>query len=122
MFRPRGKDGGYYENFDPLSGFSFAEGNAWQYLWFVPQDIDSLISMLGKSNFIDRLTNVLEESSGKGFSAGHANTSGYHALRFNPGNQTDLHVSWLFNKVDKPELTQYYNRRIMDVFFGSIIK
>lgn len=119
MFRPRSKDGVYYEKFNPLSGFSFAEGNAWQYLWFVPQDINSLISLLGKDLFITRLTGVLQETSAKGFSAGNTNTSGYHALRFNPGNQTDLHISWLFNLIGMPQLTQFYNRKIMDIFFGA---
>ncbi|HTE27214.1 GH92 family glycosyl hydrolase [Flavitalea sp.] len=50
----RGKmsDGSWNPNFDPLKsvrpyGTDFAEGNSWQYLWLVPQDVHGLIGLLG---------------------------------------------------------------------------
>ena len=43
-------------------------------------------------------------------------------MRINPGNQTDLHASWLFNLVDRPDLTQTYTRKIMNDFYGDTPK
>jgi len=45
----RTSNGQWIQNFDPLQygangGNPFTEGNAWQWLWYVPHDIDFIIS------------------------------------------------------------------------------
>lgn len=61
----RGKleDGSWREPFDPFSSKhrqdDYCEGNAWQYLWLVPQDVEGLISLLdGDEKFISRLDDL----------------------------------------------------------------
>lgn len=72
----RGKlsDGQWYTPFDPYSvSGNYTEANAWQYSFFVPQDIGGLISRFGgKEKFADKLDSLFSESSEiTGRSAGH---------------------------------------------------
>jgi predicted alpha-1,2-mannosidase len=118
MFRPRSINGIFLPNFDPLNGYGFAEGNAWQYLWYVPQDIPGLIDHMGKGLFLDRLTETFRIAEHYGFGGYKGNVSGL-SLRYNHGNETDLQASWLFNLADRPDLTQYYTTKISEVFYGT---
>ena len=37
----------------------YTEGNAWQYSWFVPQDVEGLINLFGsKEKFIEKLDSL----------------------------------------------------------------
>ncbi len=56
--RPKRKDGSWLSPFDPVAtegagswagsgGPGYVEGNAWQYTWFVPHDIEGLARLLG---------------------------------------------------------------------------
>ncbi len=52
FFRGKMTDGSWNPVFDPLKSTrpwaaDYAEGNAWQYLWLVPQDVPGLIALLG---------------------------------------------------------------------------
>lgn len=52
FFRGRTLAGGFSEPFDPLKSIEpwahdYAEGNAWQYLWLVPHDLEGLSALLG---------------------------------------------------------------------------
>jgi len=42
-FRPRRFDGSFHTPFDPNGGYSFIEGTALQYRWFVPHNIPALV-------------------------------------------------------------------------------
>ena len=45
--RPKKSDGQWVAPFDPFRTRGFVEGNAWQYTWFVPQDVRGLIAAMG---------------------------------------------------------------------------
>lgn len=52
FFQPKNDKGEWIEPFDPYKygangGYPFTEGNAWQYFWYVPQNIPDLISLTG---------------------------------------------------------------------------
>ncbi|MDR0394951.1 MAG: GH92 family glycosyl hydrolase [Tannerella sp.] len=61
FFRGKMADGSWNPVFDPIKSkrpwaTDYAEGNAWQYLWLVPQDVEGLIGLLGgETAFTDRL-------------------------------------------------------------------
>jgi predicted alpha-1,2-mannosidase len=61
FFRGINSDGSWNPDFSPLASErplakDYAEGNAWQYLWLAPQDVNGLIELLGgKDKFITRL-------------------------------------------------------------------
>lgn len=66
--RPILPDGKFYSPFDPLQGLNFApspgfhEGNAWNYTFYVPHDINGLAKLMGgKNKFVDKLQMVFDK-------------------------------------------------------------
>jgi predicted alpha-1,2-mannosidase len=118
---PRDSKGSWISDFNPFSGFSFSEGNSWQYSWYVPHDIPGLVDLLGVDLFNSRLEQGFRQSVEKNFAA-HAfdrSRKNIHEYYINHGNQANMQAAWLFNYSGKPELTQKYTRAIMDRFYGT---
>jgi len=121
FIRPKYENGKFIENFKPMEAWrGFQEGNAFQYTWYVPQDIAGLMNVLGKDLFNKRLENTFDESHKSTFGGGKQidSFSGLEKL-YNHGNQPCLHHSWLFNYSGKPWLTQKWTRTICDEFYGA---
>jgi predicted alpha-1,2-mannosidase len=117
--RPRKADGEWVTPFRPLRTSSgatdFTEANAWQYTWFVPQDVPGLIEAMGRDRFINRLNGAFEGMAPVRFNA----TSGVNQdYPINQGNETCMHVSWLFNWAGEPWLTQKWTHDILDAYYG----
>ena len=54
--RPRDRSGEVIADFDPYAAWAgFQEGNAVQYTYYVPHDIDRLVEMVGRGEFNNRL-------------------------------------------------------------------
>lgn len=121
FMRAKNRDGSFIKDFTPSQVWNgFQEGNAWQYTWYVPQDVAGLANLLGKDVFVNRLDSVFTESVKKEFGGGKSLDafSGLTSI-YNQGNQPNLHISWLFNYVGKPWLSQKWVREICDVFYGT---
>lgn len=114
--RPRNADGSWQENFSPYSGNGFVEGNAWQYTWFVPQDVQGLINLMGLEEFNDRLNKGFEKSERSNFNATGDRFADYP---INHGNQPNMEAAYLFDYSGKPWLTQKWARKIMDLYYGN---
>jgi predicted alpha-1,2-mannosidase len=114
----RGKlsNGKWTTPFDPAfsnhEGSDYTEGNAWQYLWLAPQDVNGLIELLGgKEPFADKLEqlfNVKEAVKGEQASADISGLIGAYAH----GNEPGHHTTFLFNYAGRPWRTQELNRQI----------
>jgi len=118
---PKDNNGDFIENFNPLEPWrGFQEGNAAQYTFYVPHDPETLIAMIGRDTFNNRLDSVFLMSQQNIFGAGKTVDAfaGVAAL-YNHGNQPNLHISWLFNFSGKPYLTQKWVRAICDQFYGT---
>jgi predicted alpha-1,2-mannosidase len=115
FMRPKREDGTWLEPFDPYHTPGFTEGNAWQYTWFVPQNIPGLIAAMGKERFVSRLNEAMERSSITRF---NATGERYELFPVNHGNQPSMQVGWLFNYADAPWLTQKWIREILDRYYG----
>jgi predicted alpha-1,2-mannosidase len=113
--RPRRADGSWLDPFDPFHTPGFVEGNAWQYTWFVPHDVPSLIEAMGRERFLERLQAAFEQSAPTRFNAAGERFDQYP---INHGNQPTMQVSWLFNWAGKPWLTQHWTRAILDAYYG----
>ena len=108
----RGKlsDGNWKPGFNPL--FSnhrddeYTEGNAWQYLWFVPHMPETLIELIGgKDTFIqklDSLFNTSEKVQGEFASSDISGLIGQYAH----GNEPSHHTAYLFNIAGQAWRTQ----------------
>lgn len=118
--RPKKKNGQFIEDFNPIQVWrGFQEGNAWQYTFYVPQDIPGLVAKVGADVFNQRLDSIFTVSRKLIFSGGRevGAFAGLQTL-YNQGNQPCLHISWLFNEAGRPSLTQKWVRAILDEFYG----
>lgn len=114
--RPKYKDGRWLEKFDPIHTGGYTEGNAWQYTFFVPHDVNKLVSLIGADTFTSRLVYGFEKSAPLNF---NAIGDKMELVYINHGNQPNMQAAYLFNYAGKPWLTQHWAREIMNKFYGS---
>jgi predicted alpha-1,2-mannosidase len=121
--RGRMSDGSWRPDFDPLYSHhtrsDFTEGNAWQYTWLVPHDVDGLISLFGgRERFLQRLDSlfkVTEKVRGEYASPDISGLIGQYAH----GNEPSHHIAYLFSMAGAPEKTETMVRRIMSEMYSD---
>jgi predicted alpha-1,2-mannosidase len=95
------------------------EGNAWQWTWFVPQDVPGLISLYGgKKQFAAKLNELFTTSSvveGEDKSADITGLIGQYAH----GNEPSHHIIYLFNYADEPWRTADLLSQVMSDFYKA---
>ena len=120
FFRGKDSHGNWIKPFSPLKyggngGYPFTEGNAWQYLWYVPEDVDGLISLLGgKQNFTRKLNKFFTLDVKPADVNGNA--SGFIG-QYAHGNEPSHHIAYLYNFSAEPWRAQYYVKKIADEFY-----
>lgn len=118
--RPKDEKGNFLKDFNPSTAWvGFQEGNAWQYTFYVPHDIEEMVGLVGKDEFNARLDSIFTVSRASVFGGGEEVDAfaGVESL-YNHGNQPSLHISWLFNYSGRPDLTEKWVRIILDEFYG----
>ncbi len=111
-------NGRWFEPFDPREvNFNYTEANAWQYSFYVPQDVSGLTDMLGGP---DKLVGKLDSLFGQ-----HAATTGRHQAditgligQYAHGNEPSHHMAYLYNYAGQPWKAQQRVRQIMDELYG----
>lgn len=119
--RPKKADGTFMEDFNPMQVWrGFQEGNAWQYTFYVPHDVEGLVAKVGADVFNQRLDSIFTVSQKLIFSGGKevGAFAGLQTL-YNQGNQPCLHIPWLFNESGRPSLSQKWVRAILNEFYGT---
>jgi predicted alpha-1,2-mannosidase len=104
------EDGSWKTPFSPVysdhNNDDYCEGNAWQWTWFVPQDVQGMVELMGgREQFIaklDSLFSVSSEMEGENVSADISGLIGQYAHGNEPSHQT-IH---LYNSVGQPWRTQ----------------
>jgi len=122
-------NGTWVENFSKYGhstflGSGFVEGNAWQYTFFAPHDVQGLINLIGKDEFVSRLEKGFEESAPYKFNSENLDENGLIGvgiLPINHGNQPNMQAAYLFNYAGTPWLTQKWVREIMYGYYGDDI-
>jgi len=121
LIRPKDDQGKFIKDFNPLASWvGFQEGNAVQYTFYVPHDVEELVKTIGQDHFNNRLDSIFIVSQKNTFGGGTTVNAfaGVTAL-YNHGNQPNLHISWMFNFSGKPYLSQKWVRAICDEFYGT---
>ncbi|QOD61199.1 GH92 family glycosyl hydrolase [Polaribacter haliotis] len=116
FMRPKNADGTWLEPFSPYHTPGFVEGNAWQFSWFVPHDVNGLVEAIGKERFISRLDSAMYQSKKVNFNALGDDFSKYP---INHGNQPNMQSCYLFNYANAPWLTQKWAREIQEKYYGT---
>ncbi|MDG2524908.1 GH92 family glycosyl hydrolase [Stenotrophomonas sp. HITSZ_GD] len=122
FMRARKRDGSFREPFDPSAsgyGTDYTEGNAWQYSWYVPQDVAGLAAAHGGSDaLLKRLNDVFEAKvDPKVFEHMEDITGliGWYAH----GNEPSHHVAYLYAYAGQPWRTQARLKQIMDSQYAA---
>ena len=116
FFRAKNSDGKWVDSFNPLAyggngGFPFTEGNAWQYLWYVPQDVPSFIDLMGGTQkFTQKLDTFFTLDANPGDVNGNA--SGFIG-QYAHGNEPSHHIVYLYDFTNEPWKAQFYSSKIM---------
>lgn len=95
----------------------YTEGNAWQYLWLVPQDVEGLIGLLGgEKPFTAKLDSLFtaQGSMGAESSPDIAGLIGQYAH----GNEPSHHITYMYAYVGQPYKTADKVRYIMDNLYS----
>ena len=123
FMRGKNKDGSWVTPFDPTYSShrksEYVEGNAWQYSWFVPHDVQGLIDLFGgKEHFVaklDSLFNLSSEIAGTDVSMDISGLIGQYAH----GNEPSHHVAYLYNYAGAPWKSQERLHQIMTELYDN---
>ena len=112
FMQPRNSDGEFQPEFSPDEYTQhICESNAWHYMWSVQHEIDSLIALLGKEKFAQKLDSMFTYTPAQNadlpiFSTGMIG-------QYAHGNEPSHHVIYLFNRIGEQQKTQHYARKVM---------
>ena len=81
--------------FEVMKNNGLYQGTRWQYRWAAPQYIDKMIEWVGQDSLRLQLTYFFDNHL------------------YNQGNEPDIHVPYLFNRLGAPEKTQQIVRSLM---------
>jgi len=89
------------ESYTKMKNNGLYQGTRWQYRWAAPQYLDKMIEWVGGQDTLNsQLTQFFEEHL------------------YNQGNEPDIHVPYIFNKLGSPEKTQ---KVVRDLLSNEII-
>ena len=115
--RARLSTGAFRTPFDPTAinyGSDYTEGNAWQYSWFVPQDLGGLVTILGgDAKTVAKLDAMFDYDNSK-LDYSHAEDIAGLIGQYIHGNEPSHHVAYLYDYAGAPWRTQARLKQIVD--------
>ena len=121
FIRGRLSDGSWREPFDPYhsshNNDDYCEGNAWQYTWLAPQDIEGLQECFGgKEPMIQKLDSLFTVSSvvtGENASADISGLIGQYAH----GNEPSHHIIYMYSMLGEPHKAADKVREVLTTLY-----
>lgn len=112
-------NGGWFKPFDPSEvNFNYTEANAWQYSFYVPQDIQGWTKLMGGqarlAEFLDALFGASSKTSGRD----QADISGLIG-QYAHGNEPSHHMAYLYNYAAQPWKTQAMVHRLQNEMYRN---
>ncbi|GLQ50619.1 GH92 family glycosyl hydrolase [Dyella flava] len=121
FMRARLSNGKFREPFDPTSagyGDDYTEANAWQYSWYVPQDVAGLITAYGGDQaFTDKLDQMFDAKVDPAIFKDVEDITGLIGW-YAHGNEPSHHIAYLYDYAGEPWKTQARLKQIMDNEYG----
>jgi len=117
FMRARLSNGQFREPFDPASaayGSDYTEGNAWQYSWYVPQDVAGLIGAYGgDAKFVAKLDQMFDAKVDPSIFKNVEDITGLIGW-YAHGNEPSHHIAYLYDYAGAAWKTQQRLKQIMD--------
>jgi len=122
FIRPVLENGKFREPFSPFKSIhewgDYTEGNAWQYTWLVPEDVEGLIKLFGgDTQFTNKLDSLffVNGDMGKEASSDISGLIGQYAH----GNEPSHHVTYLYAYAGEQWKTAEKNRLIQTTLYSD---
>ena len=122
---PRGKSstGEWREDFNPYNASrinnEYCEGNAWQYLWLVPQDLDKLVECFGgveqTIEKLDGLFTAEEKMEGEDVTPDISGLIGQYVH----GNEPSHHIIYFYTMLGEPWKAADRLYEVMDTMYST---
>ena len=111
------RNGGYMQPFDPTQvNFTLTEANTWQYNFFVPQDINTHMDLMGGPEAYAQKLDALFTASSKLSGREQVDITGLIG-QYAHGNEPSHNTVYMYNFAGQPTKTQHYVKQIMDEFY-----
>ena len=111
------RNGGFMQPFDPTQvNFTLTEANTWQYNFFVPQDINAHIDLMGGPEAYAAKLDGLFTASSKLSGREQVDITGLIG-QYAHGNEPSHNTVYMYNYVGQPTKTQKYVKQIMDELY-----
>jgi predicted alpha-1,2-mannosidase len=118
FIRPK-KNGNFLSPFDPYEvNNNFTEANAWQYTFFVPQDIPGMINAYGGSLAFEKKLDSLFNANTKTKGREQADITGLIG-QYAHGNEPSHHIAYLYNSIGKSTKTADKVHQILNNFYKN---
>jgi len=122
FMRGKNADGTWVQDFNPLFSShrddEYTEGTAWQYTWFVPHDVDGLMSLFpSRGAFLEKLDSLWVQPKVEGEQAS-PDISGLIG-QYAHGNEPSHHIAYLYAMSGQPEKTQARVHEIMNTQYHN---
>lgn len=112
-------NGSFIEPFDPRQvNFNLTEANTWQYNFFVPQDVNTLIDMMGGDKGFDAKLDELFTTSSRLTGRNQSDITGMIG-QYAHGNEPSHNIAYLYNFGGEPWKTQQLVHRITNSLYKN---
>lgn len=109
----------WYSPFDPYEvNFNYTEANAWQYSFYVPQDMNGLMGLMGGR---EKLAQKLDDLFSANNSTSGRNQADITGLigQYAHGNEPSHHMIYLYDYAAQPWKTQSLAHRVCSEFYRN---
>jgi predicted alpha-1,2-mannosidase len=118
FMRPK-KNGGWLAPFEPREvNNNFTEGNSWQYSFFVPQDVDGLVKMMGGPEQFEKKLDELFTAPTATTGREQADITGLIG-QYAHGNEPSHHMAYLYNYIGKKEKAVKRVQQVLNDFYKA---
>lgn len=109
----------WFSPFDPYEvNFNYTEANAWQYSFYVPQDISGFIELLGGKEILEAQLDTLFTAKSTTSGRDMVDITGLIG-QYAHGNEPSHHMAYLYNFVNKPYKTQEKVHQILTELYKN---
>jgi predicted alpha-1,2-mannosidase len=118
FIRPR-SNGGWLEPFEPREvNNNYTEANAWQYTFFVPHDVNTMIDLMGGNEKFEAKLDELFSTSAQTTGRTQADITGLIG-QYAHGNEPSHHMAYLYAYAGAPQKTQKVLHQIKTEFYKN---
>ncbi|GGG37865.1 hypothetical protein GCM10011344_43390 [Dokdonia pacifica] len=109
----------WFSPFDPFEvNFNYTEANAWQYSFYVPQDITGFTKLIGGKKALETQLDELFTAESQTSGRDQADITGLIG-QYAHGNEPSHHMAYLYNFINKPHKTQEKVREILTTLYKN---